>query len=307
MSRFARLVRVEDLLAAAFALALVIYGGLRAVLGGVRLEESDYWDFSFILSPLSVLVFLSAVRYAVGGGRSLLAATARRVLSLFRDWLPFLLFLLFYEAFRTRVWMVLLGEDRDRELLLWDRRLFGETPAVWMDRLVLPALTDLMSIAYFLHLVLPPLVASFLWYRKSRDAFREFLLAVLLAGIMGSIGYMMVPAVGPALAYPELFQRPLEGIFHDPIAGVMDAARAPRDVFPSLHVGVSTIVLWYGLKLGRSWGWILAPLVAANWLSTIYLRYHYLVDVFAGWLVAAAAIWAAHELLGLERRLKEAR
>ena len=301
MSSFSRSLRVEDLLAGAFALALVAYGGARALLSGLQLSESDYWDFSFILSPLSLLVFLAALRYAMGGGRSLLADTGRQIVTIFRDWLPFLLFILFYEAFRSRLWMMVLGGDLDAELLAWDRRLFGETPAVWMDRLVSPTLTNLMTLAYFLHLILPPVVA-FVWYRRSRRGFREFLLAVLLSGLLGSIGYMIVPAVGPAIAYPELFSTPLVGLLHEPITAVMDAARAPRDVFPSLHVGLSTIVLWYGAKLGRRWLWVLLLPVVGNWVSTIYLRYHYLVDVFAGWAVAALAIWLAWALLRLEER-----
>ena len=248
MSSFRANLRVEDLLAAGFATALVAYAGARAALQGLRLTGADYWDFSFILSPLSVLVFLASLRYAVSGGRSLFDSTVRQILRTFRDWRPFLLFLLFYEAFRTRIWQLILTRDLDAELLNWDRRLFGETPSVWMDRLVHPVLTDVMALAYFLHLILPPVVA-FVWYRRDRRGFREFLLAVLLSGVMGSTGYLIVPAVGPAVAYPELFANSLTGLFHEPVTAVMDAARAPRDVFPSLHVGLSTIVLWYGAKL----------------------------------------------------------
>lgn len=303
MSSFRANLRVEDVLTAAFATALVAYGGARAVLQGLSLTESDYWDFSFILSPLSVLVFLASLRYAVSGGRSLFDSTVRQILGTFRDWLPFLLFLLFYEAFHTRIWQLILTQDLDAELLEWDRRLFGETPAIWMDRLVHPVLTDIMTLAYFLHLILPPVVA-FVWYRRDRRGFREFLLAVLLSAIMGSTGYLIVPAVGPGVAYPGFFENTLTGLFHEPVTGVMDAARAPRDVFPSLHVGLSTIVLWYAAKLGRRWFWVLLPLVVGNWISTIYLRYHYLVDVFAGWIVAALAIWLAAALLRLEARWK---
>jgi len=47
---------------------------------------------------------------------------------------------------------------------------------------------------------------------------------------------------------------------------------------------------------------VLVPLVVANWFSTIYLRYHYLIDVIAGWLVAAVAIVLAERLLRWEAR-----
>jgi membrane-associated phospholipid phosphatase len=301
-SSFIRRWRVEDVLAASFALALVAYGGVRAVIEGIRLDEGEFWDFNFIVAPVSLLIFIAAVRYAIGGGGSLLQSTVRDVLDVVRDWLPFLLFLLFYEAFRGHIWTVLHTEDRDPALLAIDRRLFGETPAVWMDRLVSRPLTDVMAAAYFLHLVLPPLVA-FVWYRRDRRWFRSFLLAVLLAGLMGSVGYLAVPAVGPAVAYPELFVNELDGTLYSPVTTILDAARAPRDVFPSLHVGLSAIVLWYGAKLGRGWLLALLPLVIANWISTLYLRYHYLIDVVAGWGVAVLAIVLARALLDFEARL----
>jgi membrane-associated phospholipid phosphatase len=81
----------------------------------------------------------------------------------------------------------------------------------------------------------------------------------------------------------------------------MDAARAPRDVFPSLHVAISALVWWYGARLGRFWFWGLSLPVFANWISTLYLRYHYLVDVLAGWVVAALAILLSAWLLRLQR------
>ena len=35
------------------------------------------------------------------------------------------------------------------------------------------------------------------------------------------------------------------------------------------------------------------PFVIGLWLSTLYLRHHYFVDLLAGWLLAPAAVWVA--------------
>jgi membrane-associated phospholipid phosphatase len=66
----------------------------------------------------------------------------------------------------------------------------------------------------------------------------------------------------------------------------MDFARIQRDVFPSLHVGISFVVWLYAWRNSQRLGWILSPLVLSLWVSTIYLRYHYLVDVVAGLILA---------------------
>jgi membrane-associated phospholipid phosphatase len=296
-------IRVEDLLAASFGLALAGIAGVGAVLRGLHLDESTYWELTFILAPLAVLVFLASLRYAIAGGAPVLNETLREIGGTFRDWLPFLFFLMFYGAFHAQVWLVLNPEDRDAALLAWDLRLFGQTPAVFFDRFVHKPITDVLSVAYLSHLILPPLLA-FAWYVRNRRIFREFLLAVLLSGVFGAIGYLLVPAVGPAIAFPHLFQHELNGIFYGPINDILDKVRAPRDVFPSLHVGISTIVLFYVARFSRRWLLVFLPFILGNWLSTLYLRCHYLVDVLAGWAVAVLVIVLAKQLIRTEERLR---
>ncbi|MFH1054589.1 MAG: phosphatase PAP2 family protein [Candidatus Altiarchaeota archaeon] len=58
--------------------------------------------------------------------------------------------------------------------------------------------------------------------------------------------------------------------------------------FPSVHVALSLLVLLYALKFSRKWGYALAPLIVLSWVSTVYLRRHYFIDVIAG--IALAVI-----------------
>jgi membrane-associated phospholipid phosphatase len=294
-------IRAEDVVAVGLTASLVAFAGLRSALANLRLDESNLWDLSFLLAPVSVLVFLAACGYAWRGDDPGDRSVFRDVGTTIRDWLPFLIFSLSYETFRSHIWTLVLVRDRDAELLRLDRLLFGETPSIPLQRAISPLLTNAMSVFYSLHLVAPPVLA-FALYRRQRRLFREFLFALLLSGVFASAGYLAVPATGPHAAFPELFQVPLQGNVFDPIARILETARAPRDVFPSLHVGVSTIVLLYAFRLGRIPGLLLLPFVLGNWVSTIYLRYHYLVDVFAGWIVAPLAIALSRTLLALESR-----
>ncbi len=65
---------------------------------------------------------------------------------------------------------------------------------------------------------------------------------------------------------------------------------------------VLSLVLYYLARRGWIGRWVLGFRVLAIWLSTLYLRYHYLVDVFAGWAVAALSIFASRRLLRWEAR-----
>ena len=293
-------VRVEDVLAGAFLVLLVSVIGLASLRASFYAIEIFWWDLCFIVAPAAILAFLAAVRYGFRlGGASGFAP----VLGVLRDWFPFAFFSFTYELFRLPSWAMVLVHDRDAALLRIDRWLFGETPAVALQRFASPLLTDVMTAAYSLHLLLPPLLGMILYARQKR-LFREFLLAVLISGILGQTGYLLVPGVGPKRAYPELFTRTLEGRVYEPVTTALEAVRSPRDVFPSLHVGISTIVLAFALRRSRRLFLALTPLVLLNWVSTLYLRYHYFIDVVAGWATAWASIVLARRLLVLEDRVR---
>lgn len=299
-------VRAEDVLTVGAAAALSIILGVKS-LGTFQLTEHHYWDFAFLLLPIALLVFQASVRYAFRPiGVPAFSTVSVETGHILRDWFPFLAFLMIYEAFRLRTWALVLPVDKDAMLLRWDTRLFGVTPSVPLEAWIAPSLTTLLTYAYALHLVLPP-VMGLLWYRRSLHVFREFLLAILVAGIVGSQGYAFVPAIGPGYAYPSLYHRLLSGATYENLTGLLDSARAPRDAFPSLHVAVSSIVLWFAWRRGRLTFAIVLPLVLANWLSTIYLRYHYMVDVIAGWILAVAAIALASLILRIEASARGSR
>jgi membrane-associated phospholipid phosphatase len=78
----------------------------------------------------------------------------------------------------------------------------------------------------------------------------------------------------------------------------MDFARIHRDVFPSMHVAISCLVWLYAFRNSRPLFWLLSPLILSLWVSTIYLRYHYLVDVAAGLVLAPASFLLANWLFG---------
>jgi len=294
--------RAEDVLTVGAAVVLVLILGSKSI-GSIGLSERNYWDFAFLMLPIAVLVLSASIRYAF---RPVGAPAIREVSvetgNILRDWSPFLVFLMLYESFRLNTWKII-PVDKDAMLLRWDRALFGTTPSILLDPFVTGWFTQVMVIAYFMHLVLPP-VMGLIWYRRDLIVFRQFLLSVLVCGIIGTQGYVLVPAIGPGIAFPSMYRHALSGSVYTNITGLMDSARALRDVFPSLHVAISTIVLWYAWRHSRTLFAIILPLVAANWLSTLYLRYHYVVDVIAGWITAAISIALAAWILRVETRMR---
>jgi membrane-associated phospholipid phosphatase len=115
---------------------------------------------------------------------------------------------------------------------------------------------------------------------------------------LGLLGYLLVPAIGPMYTLRGLYTIPLSqpiSIFNQQLE-FMDFARIHRDVFPSMHVAMSFLVWLYALRNCRALFWLLSPLILSLWVSTVYLRYHYLIDVVAGLFLAPASFLLANWL-----------
>ena len=171
----------------------------------------------------------------------------------------------------------------DHQLLEIDRFLWGETPAlIFTPR---PWLTELMSFGYLsyqfyihgsmiLNLLINPAQAS----RMFGFIFPAFTLGV--------IGYFIVPAVGPWKAYPDQLTQPLNGwLITDINAFVVAQGSSVYDVFPSLHVLGTLVMLDHDRVYRRSWFRVMVPISVVLIISTLYLRYHYAIDLLAGLVI----------------------
>jgi hypothetical protein len=173
--------------------------------------------------------------------------------------------------------------NADRPLAEWDQALLGAPAADLLAGLQGPLLTDVMAIAYsffFWYLIFGP--AHYCLHDLRR--FRSCFAGLFTVYALGFLGYMLVPAGGPhlfAAASPPLASGPIGALVLPPI----DAASNGVDAFPSVHVAVTLYLLAFDARhYRRRFRWTLLPCVAL-WISTVYLRYHYVVDVAAGALI----------------------
>jgi len=81
----------------------------------------------------------------------------------------------------------------------------------------------------------------------------------------------------------------------DSLMGAVDRGSNAVDVFPSVHVAASLYLLLFDWQHYRQrFWWVLVP-CAVLWMSTVYLRFHYFVDLLAGVAVALLGWWVARK------------
>ena len=240
---------------------------------------------------------------------SVALSMGKDVFNFARDWLPFIALLSTYEnALR------LVGRVRsalyDPEMFRLDEIIFRGHLDVWFQRIVSAKLTEAFAFFYNGLYLFPIVVGMTLYLQWRHREFRAFLLSFIVAGWVGYVGYLLVPVIGPRYFYPELYTVPLHAT--NVSASLRDAAmqtaseagmrflaiaeqvsdraayggQYPRNCFPSLHTAWGVVVLICSYRYTRLLFYILViPLL---WMiaATSYLRFHYMVDVLAGVLLA---------------------
>ncbi len=115
---------------------------------------------------------------------------------------------------------------------------------------------------------------------------------------MSYIGYLLVPARGPRFLLKHLEQIPLRGLwlFHA-MQGTLDRLESAHyDCFPSGHTELTILACWGSRMVSNRLFQVYFAYTLSIIFATVYLRYHYTVDLLAGAIVALFLILASPSL-----------
>lgn len=199
------------------------------------------------------------------------------------------------------------GRTIDAWLISADRWLCGTDPTVWLQPFAFPALTEVLQIAYASFYAIPIVVGAELYARRSDALYRQWVFVCGLGFFLSYAGYLALPAIGPRFTLHDItaLDRELPGLWLTSalraainegglvpggVTNAIAAAGTARDAFPSGHAMMTLVAMWWSwrhrLRLRRALSVIGVLLI----LATVYLRYHYVVDVLAGALLAVAVV-----------------
>jgi len=235
-----------------------------------------------------------------------LAVAARKsghpVLFFLRHWYPLALFLLLFAELHYLVHLVLPGWF-DPWLIRFDYALFGVNPTVWLEQFASAWLNDLMQFAYMTFYLYPVLLGGVLYRRRELHAFWVVFTGTAVAYYLGYAVSILFPIEGPYHTLAALQQVELDGgIFTATINWIESFGRVHGAAFPSAHVSGSFVVMLGAWRFRRWLFWLFLPFFLLMLVATVYGRYHYVADVFAGLLAGAIGFGVAVS----NRRLKAA-
>jgi membrane-associated phospholipid phosphatase len=206
---------------------------------------------------------------------------------------------LIFLSFKEIYFMVkpIRGVDLDYYLIEIDRFIFGTDPTVALHSIANPVLTEILQIVYGTFFFLPIILAINLMVVDKDNEFQFTTFTIVLGFFLSYIGYFLVPAIGPRFTIHDFHatNSELPGIIYTnylreivnagesiPSGTPNPAEFVQRDVFPSGHTQITLIVMYLSAKFKVSTRYFFLPIGTLLIFSTVYLRYHYVIDLIGG-------------------------
>jgi membrane-associated phospholipid phosphatase len=248
------------------------------------------------LSPDRFVLVLLVPAIAVGAGRRYLY-----------DWVPFTALIMVFEEARG------LANSLNVEVLHrgpfyapmidGDKAIFGVVPTTWLQQQLwsghLRFNDQVLALLDRAHFIVPPTLLFLIWLER-RDLFLRCATALLVVSFAAVVGFFLFPAAPPWLAAHHGLIDPVARIgslqaSDSPVSSAtswLQAHLARNEVaaMPSLHAAYSLLSFVFAYAWRRRVGLALAWYPLAMWFAVVYLGDHYVVDLVAG-VVFAAASW----------------
>ncbi|HAB51699.1 MAG TPA: hypothetical protein DCE80_05940 [Ignavibacteriales bacterium] len=187
--------------------------------------------------------------------------------------------------------------DYDQLLINIDRWLFGVDPTVFLYKFSHPVITEILQIIYGMFYFLP-IILGLVLLKKRRLIEADFAIFTIIFGFFLSyIGYFALPAIGPRFTLHDFqnenaelpgllltnFLREVTNTVESIPPGTLNPENiVQRDVFPSGHTMITLVVIYLSIKLKSRSRFFLIPAGTLLIFATVYLRYHYVIDLIGG-------------------------
>jgi membrane-associated phospholipid phosphatase len=202
--------------------------------------------------------------------------------------------------------LILQGQWMDEYVMDAEQYMFGVQPTLWLQHITTPPLTEWMMFAYVIYVPMYPVLCGIIYYLRGDVAMEDYLFTLGLTNILCDIGFILFPVAGPMATIGNLYSVPLKGYVFTFFGELMRSnVHFVGGNLPSPHTAAATIMWVMAYRYHRPSFYILTPVVLSLYVSTFYLRYHFVTDAVVGIIVAFLALLIVPFLIKAWDRLAE--
>ena len=241
-------------------------------------KPSLFLDWNFILTRV---IFVFAFIFSVIIKRKI----SKNFFQLLQNILVFALMTFLYKE--TAMLNTLIFPKIDEFLSNLDQNIFKFQPSIEFSKHFNSLFfSELFYFGYFCYYLLPLVVLGIL-YKFLPQKIEEFGFILISSFLLYYFIFIIIPAEGPQFyfTFPDNYIE-AQGIFGNAIKLIQKNGEASTAAFPSSHVGISWIVIFWLYQNFRKSVKYFLPFLILLMFSTVYIKAHYFVDVVAGFLTA---------------------
>jgi membrane-associated phospholipid phosphatase len=143
------------------------------------------------------------------------------------------------------------------------------------------------------------------------DKFDHAAFLIVYGFYLSYLGYFLLPAVGPRFTLHNFanLEQDLPGVFLTSIfRSIINAGESiptgslnpisivQRDAFPSGHTQLTLVCTYLAFHYRLHSKWLVVILASLLIVGTVYLRYHYVIDLAGGVAFFLLTIWSGNKL-----------
>lgn len=290
MKKYIKALNVFDVCVVIFYLFLIFLN--------IIFKDRVTYTFSLLLIEVLMIIFVFVVAYQHYQGNN----------SFWKNLHLWYLAPMIFITFKQLYFMVhpINPRDYDDILIKIDRWLLGVDPTHFLQKFSNPLLTEILQIVYTSFYLLPIIVGIDLIKNKRYEEFEFSAFLIVYGFFLSYLGYFSFPAVGPRFTLHNFFDidKELPGLFLTqylrefvnigesiPRGTINPHELVQRDVFPSGHTQMTLLTMYATVKFNTKTKYFIIPIGLLLIFSTVYLRYHYVIDVIAGVVFMIITLW----------------
>jgi membrane-associated phospholipid phosphatase len=219
-----------------------------------------------------------------------------------RDWGPFVLIFLAWEAMRGVANTFGQTVQSDSIIAVERALFFGIVPPVELQAALhqpgrVNGLDIGLSLVYISHFFFPLAMAFVFWLRE-RILYYRFVATLMFTSFAAFLTFLAMPVAPPRFAFQFGEALPIVDIVAAVSAQISwegfswmygNLVGNPVAAFPSMHAAYPTLVLLFLFERWRKTALLWVPVTVTIWFATVYLGHHYVIDVLGGVVYAVGA------------------
>jgi hypothetical protein len=205
-----------------------------------------------------------------------------------RHWYPLPLYIGLFEELGGLVHLIF-PYWFDSVMIRFDYAFAGTHPSVWMAKFANPPLNDAMQAAYMTYFLFLVMLPALLYAEGKRRAFWTIMVSTAVAHYTVYLISILLPVESPYYSLAALQTVRLDGGAATGLINWIERfGRVHGAAFPSAHVAGSCVAILASWRYRRWLFWACMPFFVGMMVATVYGRYHYVADVWAG---LATGVW----------------